>query len=77
MCAGVHVFEDVGIRESSGHTGLESWVRRDNTEEDYLLGKAGGARGLRDGISAHLAGLSPFRCHFFHSQLTCPDDHAA
>ena len=42
MCAGVHVFEDVGIRESSGHTGLESRVRRDNTEEDYLLGKVGG-----------------------------------
>lgn len=38
----MHVFEDVGIRESSGHTGLESRVRRDNTEEDYLLGKAGG-----------------------------------
>ena len=36
------MFEDVGIRESSGHTGLESRVRRDNTEEDYLLGKVGG-----------------------------------
>ena len=25
VCVCVHVFEDVGIREFSGHTGLESW----------------------------------------------------
>lgn len=29
-------------------------------EEDYLLGKGEGARGLRDGVSVRLAGQSPF-----------------
>ena len=42
-----HVFEDVGIREFSRHIGLESLVRRDNMEEDGLLGKGEGERGLQ------------------------------
>lgn len=42
MHACVHVFEDVGMREFSRHIGLESLVRRDNMEEDDLLGKEDG-----------------------------------
>lgn len=45
--AHAHVFEDVGIREFSRHIRLESLVRRDNMEEDDLLGKGEGERGLQ------------------------------
>lgn len=65
MHACVHVFEDVGMREFSRHIGLESLVRRDNMEEDDLLGKGEGERGRQDGVSVPLVGQNPFGCHVF------------
>lgn len=56
----MHGFEDVGIREFSGHVGLESLVRRDNMEEENLVGRGQGERGPKDEIPVPLAGQNPF-----------------
>ena len=61
----MHGFEDVGIREFSGHIDLESLVRRDNMEEENLVGKGQGERGPKDEIRVPLAGQNPFFLSLF------------